>query len=49
MIMDRGSSPTDSTTRVFIMVALAAKENENRSVATVDLPGAFLNSDGDAL
>ena len=42
-IYDNGSSPTVSTTSVFIIAALAAKEG--RSVATIDFPGAFLNSD----
>lgn len=42
-IYDNGSSPTVSTTIVFIVAAIAAKEN--RAVATVDYPGAFLNSD----
>ena len=42
-IHDNGSSPTVSTTSVFIVSAIAAKEN--RAVATIDFPGAFLNSD----
>jgi hypothetical protein len=42
-IYDNGSSPTVSTTSVFIVAAIAAKEN--RAVATIDFPGAFLNSD----
>ena len=42
-IYDNGSSPTVSTTSVFIITAIAA--NENRSLATIDFPGAFLNSD----
>ena len=42
-VYDNGSSPTASTTSVFIIAAIAAKEN--RSVVTVDFPGAFLNSD----
>ena len=47
-LQDRGkynddSSPTDSTTSAFIITAIAA--SENRSVATIDFPGAFLNSD----
>jgi hypothetical protein len=42
-IYDNGSSPTVSTTSVFIIAAIAAKEN--RSLATIDFPGAFLNSD----
>jgi Reverse transcriptase (RNA-dependent DNA polymerase) len=39
---DNGSSPTVSTTSVFIVAAIAAKEN--RAVATIDFPSAFLNS-----
>ena len=42
-IYDNGSSPTVSTTSVFIIASIAAKEN--RSLATIDFPGAFLNSD----
>jgi hypothetical protein len=42
-IYDNGSLPTVSTTSVFIVAATAAKEN--RTVATIDFPGAFLNSD----
>jgi hypothetical protein len=42
-IYDNGSSPTVSTTSVFIVAAIAA--SENRAVATIDFPGAFLNSD----
>ena len=42
-IYDNGSSPTVSTTSVFIVAAIAAMEN--RAVATIDFPGAFLNSD----
>jgi hypothetical protein len=44
-IYDNGSSPTVSTTTpsVFIVAAIAAKEN--RAVATIDFPSAFLNSD----
>jgi hypothetical protein len=41
-IYDNGSSPTVSTTSVFIIAALAAKEG--RSLAMIDFPGAFLNS-----
>jgi Reverse transcriptase (RNA-dependent DNA polymerase) len=37
---DNGSSPTVSTTSVFIVAA-----KEDRAVATIDFPGAFLNSD----
>ena len=42
-IYDNGSSPTVSTTSVFIIAAIAAKES--RALATIDFPGAFLNSD----
>jgi Reverse transcriptase (RNA-dependent DNA polymerase) len=42
-VYDNGSSPTVSTTSAFIVGAIAAKEN--RAVATIDFPGAFLNSD----
>jgi hypothetical protein len=42
-IYDNGSSPTVSTTSVFIVASIAA--HECRSIATVDFPGAFLNSD----
>jgi Reverse transcriptase (RNA-dependent DNA polymerase) len=42
-IYNNGSSPTPSTTSVFIIAAIAAKED--RAVATIDFPGAFLNSD----
>ena len=42
-IYDNGSSPTVSTTSVFIVAAIAASENQ--AVATIDFPGAFLNSD----
>jgi hypothetical protein len=42
-VYDNGSSPTACTTSVFIVAAIAAKEN--RAVATIDFPGAFLNSD----
>jgi Reverse transcriptase (RNA-dependent DNA polymerase) len=42
-IYDNRSSPTVSTTSVFIVAAIAAKED--RAVATIDFPGAFLNSD----
>jgi Reverse transcriptase (RNA-dependent DNA polymerase) len=42
-VYDNGSSPTVSTTSVFIVAAIAAKEN--RAVASIDFPGAFLNSD----
>jgi hypothetical protein len=40
---DNGLSPTVSTTSVYIVAAIAAKED--RAVATIDFPGAFLNSD----
>ena len=42
LIYDNGASPTAATSSVFMIAALAA--NENRAVATVDFPGAFLNS-----
>jgi Reverse transcriptase (RNA-dependent DNA polymerase) len=42
-VYDNGSSPTVSTTSVFIVAAIAAMEN--RAVATIDFPGAFLYSD----
>jgi Reverse transcriptase (RNA-dependent DNA polymerase) len=42
-IYDNGSSPSVSTTGVFIVAAIAAKED--RAVATIDFPGAFLNID----
>ena len=38
-----GASPTASTSSVFTLTAIAAKQN--RAVATIDFPGAFLNSD----
>ena len=38
-IYDNGSSPTVSTTSVFLIASIAAKEN--RSLATIDFPGAF--------
>lgn len=41
-IYDESTSPTASTTSVFIAATLAA--NEGRAVATVDVPGAFLHS-----
>jgi len=41
---DGGStSPTISTSSVFILAAIAA--TENRAVATIDVPGAYLNAD----
>ena len=42
-VYDNGSSPTVSTTSVFIVAAIAA--SENRAVATIDFAGAFLNND----
>jgi hypothetical protein len=42
-ICNNGSSPTVSTTSVFVVAAIAAKED--RAVATIDFLGAFLNSD----
>ena len=41
-IYTNGASPTVATTSVFIVAAIAAKEN--RAVAAIDFPGAFLNS-----
>ena len=42
-IYNNGSSPTASTSSIFMIAALAAREG--RAVATIDFPGAFLNSD----
>ena len=42
-VYNNGASPTASTSSVFILTAIAARQN--RAVATVDFPGAFLNSD----
>ena len=42
-IYDNGSSPTVSTQGAFMIAGIAA--SENRAVATVDFPGAFLNSE----
>ena len=42
-IYDNGSSLTVSITSAFIAAAIAA--SENRAVATIDFPGAFLNSE----
>ena len=42
-IYDDSSSPTVSTTSLFIVAAIAAREK--RAVATVDFPGAYLHSD----
>ena len=42
-VYNNGASPTASTTSVFILTTIAAKQN--RAVATIDFPGAFLNSD----
>ena len=39
-VYNNGASPTASTSSVFILTAIAARQN-----ATVDFPGAFLNSD----
>jgi Reverse transcriptase (RNA-dependent DNA polymerase) len=41
-IYDNGSSTIVSSTSVFIVAAIAAKQN--RAVAAIDFPGAFLNS-----
>lgn len=40
---DSASSPTISTEALFLIVTIAAKENRN--VATVDVPGAYLHTD----
>ena len=42
-IYDKGTSPTVSTSSVFLVAALAA--SNNRAVACIDFPGAFLNAD----
>ena len=42
-IYDSGSSPTVSTSSVFICAGIAAQEN--RRVAVIDFPGAYLNSE----
>ena len=42
-VYNNGASSTASTSGVFILTAIAARQN--RAVATVDFPGAFLNSD----
>ena len=42
-IHDKGTSPTVSTSSVFLVAALAA--SNNRAVACIDFPGAFLNVD----
>ena len=42
-IYNNGSSPSASTSSIFMIAALAAREG--RAVATIDFPGAFLNSD----
>jgi hypothetical protein len=41
-IYDNDSSPTVSTTSVFIVAAIAAKDH--RALATIDFPGALLSS-----
>ena len=41
-VYDESALPTASTTSVFITAAIAAKEN--RAVATIVVPGAYLNS-----
>ena len=41
-IYDKGSSPTVSTSSVFLIAAIAASRNS--AVACIDFPGAFLNS-----
>ena len=42
-IYDNGNSPTASTSSVFMIAAIAAKER--RAVAKIDFPGAFLNAE----
>jgi hypothetical protein len=42
-IYDDSSSPTVSTTSIFVLAAIAA--HERRATATVDFPGAYLHSD----
>ena len=42
-VYNNGASPTASTSSVFMLTAIAARQK--RAVATVDFPGAFLNSD----
>ena len=42
-IYDKGTSPTVSTSSVFLLAALAA--SNNRAVACIGFPGAFLNVD----
>ena len=42
-IYNKGTSPTVSTSSVFLIAALAA--SSNRAVACIDFPGAFLNVD----
>lgn len=42
-IYDKGASPTVATTSVFMIAAIAAYEN--RAVAKIDFPGAFLYSE----
>ena len=42
-IYNNGSSATASTSSIFMIAALAAREG--RAVATIDFPGAFLNSE----
>ena len=42
-VYNNGASPTAGTSSVFILTAIAARQN--RAVATVDFPGAILNSD----
>ena len=42
-VYNNGASPTASTSSVFILTAIAARQK--RAATTVDFPGAFLNSD----
>jgi len=41
-VYDNGASPTASTTSIFMIAGVAA--SEHRAVASIDFPGAFLNS-----
>ena len=42
-VYNNGASPTASTSSIFILTAIIARQK--RGAATVDFPGAFLNSD----
>ena len=47
MLKEDATSPTVTTTAVFLTFIINAWENRN--VATVDIPGAFMHSDIDEL